>query len=531
MKLKKFNIFFFIFIIFLLFLKIDFRLQDDVFCCSDDSDYFMHSETIVEDFDFDYTNQLGVYEKARFFKDKSAPIGFPGSGIFAAPFMFIGISLDKILQQLFNLNNEITNFKIYFYSISSIFYTLVSINLLTKSLEILKVKHNPLHIFVLFLGSGVTYYAFERYSMTHSYEVFSMSILIYLSAKYFRYEQKNNLKKILISFFMVLGFYVKWVYFYIFFIPLIIKNIYFKNSEKKLYSTKEFLISIGSFTLMALNLSNKIYGEFTLNASYVYGKNLASIAVKNFNENIIYLFELLKNFTIILFTQEFGLLWFQPIVFVSTIIVIYNFFNKLINKNVEKSDLILILTFAQVFIIQAMWESTGSSYGFRYIVNLTPIALIVYYSNLNKLKLKFVHKFLIYLSVFSFLSTLFFETTPDTQLSLEKTINSFGEMSWYTQKDYLTGYLKSFFSFDAYLKIFITSYLGLMFLKPILYIFSVDSLNSIFSKFGLPVNNEKFQILIEKADQISGLYFVIVVITIFFFVKLIYNTISNTSND
>ena len=70
-----------------------------------------------------------------------------------------------------------------------------------------------------------------------------------------------------------------------------------------------------------------------------------------------------------------------------------------------------------------------------------------------------------------------------------------------------------------------------MFLKPVLYIFSVDSLNSTFSKFGLPVNNEKFQILIEKADQISGLYFVIVVITIFFFVKLIYNTISESSND
>ena len=70
-----------------------------------------------------------------------------------------------------------------------------------------------------------------------------------------------------------------------------------------------------------------------------------------------------------------------------------------------------------------------------------------------------------------------------------------------------------------------------MFLKPILYIFSVDSLNSTFSRFGLLANNEKFQILIEKADQISGLYFVIVVITIFFFVKLIYNTISNTSND
>ena len=54
----------------------------------------------------------------------------------------------------------------------------------------------------------------------------------------------------------------------------------------KLGCFKVLLISIGSFTLIALNLSNKIYGEFTLNASYVYGKNLASIAVKNFNENI-----------------------------------------------------------------------------------------------------------------------------------------------------------------------------------------------------------------------------------------------------
>ena len=36
-------------------LKIDFRFKDDITCCGDD---FIHAETIVEDFDFDYSNQF-----------------------------------------------------------------------------------------------------------------------------------------------------------------------------------------------------------------------------------------------------------------------------------------------------------------------------------------------------------------------------------------------------------------------------------------------------------------------------------------
>ena len=143
MKLKKYYIFIIIFICFSILLKVDFRLQDDVYCCGDDSDYFMHTETIVEDFDFDYTNQLGVYEKARYYKEKSAPIGLPGSGLFAVPFMLIGILVDKLLLNFFNYELQITNFKLYFYSLSSIFYLLASVALLNKSLKIFKVTFNP----------------------------------------------------------------------------------------------------------------------------------------------------------------------------------------------------------------------------------------------------------------------------------------------------------------------------------------------------------------------------------------------------
>ena len=46
-------------------------------------------ETLIEDFDLDYSNQLEGAENLRFNNDgKIAPIGFIGSGLLSSPFMF-----------------------------------------------------------------------------------------------------------------------------------------------------------------------------------------------------------------------------------------------------------------------------------------------------------------------------------------------------------------------------------------------------------------------------------------------------------
>src|SRR5210317_1130507 len=88
----------FITLILLLFLKIDFRFQDTVFCCGDDHDYYIHAETIAIDFDLDYSNQLEGFETRRFsLNSKIAPTGFIGSGIYASPFLFLGNILDNLL--------------------------------------------------------------------------------------------------------------------------------------------------------------------------------------------------------------------------------------------------------------------------------------------------------------------------------------------------------------------------------------------------------------------------------------------------
>ena len=81
MKNKTINISFLVFLFFfIIFLKIDFRFAEEIYCCGDDHDYFLHAETIGIDFDLDYSNQLKGIEDRRFNKNnKIAPVGFIGA--------------------------------------------------------------------------------------------------------------------------------------------------------------------------------------------------------------------------------------------------------------------------------------------------------------------------------------------------------------------------------------------------------------------------------------------------------------------
>ena len=99
-------------VILLVFLKIDFRFQETVYCCGDDHDYYMHAETIGVDFDLDYKNQLLGNESKRYnFNNKIAPTGFIGSGLLASPFVLLGHTLDKLVSSENNLSSDILNFR------------------------------------------------------------------------------------------------------------------------------------------------------------------------------------------------------------------------------------------------------------------------------------------------------------------------------------------------------------------------------------------------------------------------------------
>ena len=522
---KNTFIYLFVTIILLLFLKIDFRFQDTIYCCGDDHDYYIHAETIAVDFDLDYSNQLKGYETRRFnVNDKIAPTGFIGSGIFSAPFLFIGHNIDKLVSGENSLSSEIFNYRLLFYSLSSVFYLFLTINLTIKILHKLRYKFSGLQVLLFYFGSGVTYYAFERFSMTHVFECFCVVAIIYYSLKFYT-EPNNSRSAFLVSLFTTLGIAVRWVNYFYFILPLITYLLIKENYDvrTRLLKDKYFIISSLVNVFLFFQHTKLLYGKYTFNPQFVYR---TGGQISNFVNRDNSILEFISTNTLnsfkILFSQEFGLFWFSPILFIGICFSIINLFLK--SNNNKSLNILILFTYSTIFASVLLWRSTAASYGFRYLFCLIPISIIMYYRLQTKYSFKPLHYYLILFSIFATGSLLFFETTPGTQLSLVDTLNTFGRSLRYTQPLYLEGYILSFVELNSYLKIFTTSFLGAIFFKLILLLIDQNSLIVTLDNFGLPVGNEDFINYLGEVNDISILKFVFVFLLLYSMVMSVSKT-------
>ena len=189
LKSNNIRVFLVLFILLSLFTKIDFRLKDDIECCNDDNDYFIHAETTILDFDFDYSNQLEGFEKRRnYINSKPSPVGFYGTGLLSTPFLLIGNTFDVLTDSAVE---GIYSNKVMAYSFSAIFYLIITFMVLKKIKNLLKINLSDKKLLIIFFGTGLPYYAFERFSMTHVYDTFSITLLIYFLILFYNHGEKN----------------------------------------------------------------------------------------------------------------------------------------------------------------------------------------------------------------------------------------------------------------------------------------------------------------------------------------------------
>ena len=511
--------FFIILIILLSFLRIDYRFKSSVECCSDDYDYFIHAETIALDFDLDYTNQ-NPRDFRYYSNNKNTPIGFIGSGILSAPFLLFGNILSNLFNE--NLDSEIFNYKIFFYSLSSVFYFLISYFLIYKCLEKLNIKFEKYFLLLIFSGSGVTYFAFERFGMTHVYEVFTISLLIFCCLNFYTNNIYFKYYALLIPFVMLIGFLTRMSNIYLFLLPIIIKfflkekNIYV---NKKLFFDFNFLISSFFASILYYFLSIELYGELIINPQKIYGTSINVIDSYVSNNLFSTFTELLNTVFIVIFTNEFGIFWVSPIIFIGLTLPLL----KLRNIN----SYLILICFAQNLFIIHIWQSLGSSYGFRYLMSLTPLSILIYYVYFSKNKL--LKYYLILFSVLGNLSVLFFETTTSTQLSTIDELNSFGKSIRYIEPNYVTGLINAVFEFNSYLIIFSTSFLGAILFKLFLVLLNSEQLFYYLEKLNLPVDNPDFIIYIDVLNNINLTKFVLVIFIFSIFSYILVNKLKNKS--
>ncbi len=508
----------FLLILFLLSLRVDYRFIETINCCGDDHTYFVHAETIAEDFDLDYSNQMNFVEgKTIIVNEKVVPIGFIGSGILSAPFMYFGILIDNLLDTINVENSRMMNYKILLYSLSPVIYLFLTIFIFIKLLQFLNIKNKTYFVFVVLFGSGVHYYAFERYSMTHIYEVFLITLLIYLLCIFYKSDNVNNFVSIIIPIIFLLAYLVRYINYFIFVIPFWISKLIIKDTDKKLIKNKLFIMS--SITSLGIfsYISNYLYGRISFNPIVVYNKQsfpLLNQYVDKSVERGNFFLDNLSILTKMFFTQEFGIIWFTPIVVFGITAIFFDLLKKY--KKQKLPYLVLLLTIGFPIGITLIWETVGSGYGMRYIYCVVPICLLVYLVINHQNNMKYLNYLLISLSIFSFFSVLFFETSASTSLSEQEVVNTWGYMVRYAQPNYLSGVFSSFLNFGSYLIIFGTSFFGAIIIKFLSSLMGLDEFILSLSNIGISVDNADVLRIFNNIDSINGHKFIFIFFMFFF---------------
>jgi len=279
---------------------------------------------------------------------------------------------------------------------------------------------------------------------------------------------------------------------------LLIKENY--DVRTRLLKDKYFIITSIINIFLFLKHTEILYGKYTFNPQFVYrtGGQINNFISKD-NSILDFVTTNTINSLKILFSQEFGLFWFSPILFVGICLSILNIFLEFKTNN--SLNILILSSYAIIFASVLLWRSTAASYGFRYLFCLIPISIILFFRFQSKYSFNLLKYYLIIFSIFATGSLLFFETTAGTQLSLIETTNTFGRSLKYTQPFYLQGYLNSFTELNSYLKIFTTSFLGAITFKLILKFFDQNEFIFLLESYGLPVDNEDFiNYLVEIRD-------------------------------
>ena len=224
-----------------------------------------------------------------------------------------------------------------------------------------------------------------------------------------------------------------------------------------------------------------------------------------FWENLIYIF---KSFLIINFSQEFGLLYFSPPLFLGSVLIFY-FLRK---KRFDLTFTIILITVFPFFATLVL-NNPGYSYGYRYLYSTIPVFILIYFQLLQRNKL--ISNYMLYASIFSTISILFFESTQYTVLSTDYVTNSFGLYTKYVNPTYLSGFLKSLIIPDAYLNILFTSFFGVLIIK----IISLFQDPNIFIENFRPVDDKIANLISDSLAFSWGMFLILIIFYLAIIIK------------
>ncbi len=376
-----------------------YQLQDSGLKYGDDDDvYFSHAIAITQ-LEFPTTGKFPV-----------------GSGMMAAPFVFVFSMLDKINGvRVTDVHSDaaVKSWTQFGFVFSSMLYFWLSCYLLFKTLRLyFSENHSLVAVILMVLLQGVPLYVYRRPIFSHVYELFLQSLLVYFIVRYDRMNEEGHYLSVMFICFII-GMVVvvrynnaiialSW--------PIVIWGIR-NNGIINKNRLKKVLYAYGILFLPMLTLfiiPEIYYSEWT---RFNYFIKVSSILLTNL-QNLTLLFYF-KRLLHVLIGIDWGLFFTAPFIILSLISFCY--FEAPFKRLLLIPSLALFITF---FMFVLSWRSQGAWYGYRYIIFSAIPILTLPMANLIKHEHqrygKKIYIPILFISLLPLFSMLCFEGNPDT---------------------------------------------------------------------------------------------------------------------
>ncbi len=327
----------------------------------DDASYFAHSSSLV-------FGQFPSYEKEYFTAGEDYPLHSIGSGLMAAPFVFVFSLVDRVggsdIVYERTLENTSQSWSLFGFVFASSFYLWLACFLLYKGLRYyFKHHHASLAVILMVLSQGIPLFVFRRPIFSHVYEFFLQSLLVFILLKASR---KNS--------FDSKGYWVPLG------IGVVIGLMFLVRLNNVLAAFIWPLVLLGNnrFDVAKARFWKRIASTYAVSAIVIIGFMILpdlltyqGYGVLGLLTQVYQLSFYAKRIFHILFGIDWGLIYTAPFILIG-LIALFRFQFPL-----KKRLLVCLAPMAVNFYIIIMWKTQGSWYGYRYLI-ASIIPLLVY---------------------------------------------------------------------------------------------------------------------------------------------------------
>ena len=402
----------------------------------DDLSYWLYNTSLIIDKDWNFINEI---YNLKLPIDKvygtDVPLHSYGSSLISIPFVSLFYFLDLKLNSDILSNPSMLKDSYMFvgYFITSSFAGILSVYIIARSIEELKININKMHLLIISLGSSYYYFIFHRFTLNHTFEVLVNSLIIFMSILFFKKREKKYL--FYLSFFIFLSLNIRVSNYNILFFPIIIFMLFNDvNNEYSRPTLKEvkFFITWSILFFCSFGLINFILYGSILRTKYCttelectaflhpfFGQNISDM-ISSFKELLIHI-------DTFFFSFGPGLIWSFPL------LIITLFFLFLSSKRFSLKFYFLV-SISIPFLVTLFWRGRESEFNPRFLVGLIPVVVVVYFYLVQiKIIPNIFYRIMLVLSSYNIFNQLFFHTNEYTTLSSE--ISYLGLLVPYSNKD------------------------------------------------------------------------------------------------